>query len=579
MHLIQRILSASVLLVIGGIAAAGQPVIDATTGRAIANPPPARWFDHLHMKLELDIPDMTVPWLRGRETLTLDAIGAPRERLALDAEEMHIEAVSRDGRPLAYSHDGKRLVIVLEPAAVPGEPVDIVIEYTLDDPTADGNGLRWSTGDPAGEGETARAPQIQVTGQPKYNRRWYACHDFPNERLTTELIVTVDGKFQVCSNGRLVGKGRSEDGRTVWRWLQDKPHVNYLVTLVIGRFDIVGVGGPGSARPGLAMPVYVPVGAGEHAKEVFAATPKAIAFLEELFDEPYPWDKYAQLCVRNFNWGGMENTSATMLSERAALAKPGTQDNLIVHEAAHQWTGDLLTCKSWGHLWLNEGWATYSVALWQEHLADEADKDSAYMNVVRRWYEGQRRSNRTTAPNDPAMVSTRYLDSEEVFSKANNPYSKGAFMLHMLRMQLGDELFFRATHEYIDRFKFKEVETDDFRGVFEDVSGVNLERFFGQWAYRPGMPRLSVDFKWFSESGELSISVEQTQTLNADNPAFAFELPVEITTEDGASRMLTVWVDQRISEQRFTLDSPPSKATVDPKMTVLAGHEIRKDLN
>jgi aminopeptidase N len=367
--------------------------------------------------------------------------------------------------------------------------------------------------------------------------------------------------------------------------VQARGHVNYLVALAIAKFAVIDLGGPESGRPGLSLPVYTPVGTEENVRAVFANTGRMVALFERLFDEPYPWDKYAQAMVRDFAAGGMENTSCTFLAVGTSRSRErGSQDDLISHELAHQWFGDLVTCRSWEHLWLNEGWATYSEALWAEHFSPEGEPRTpeagraAYFRSILGAARGQRRRNQGSAPEREALVSNRYRNPDAVFTKADDPYGKGAMVLHMLRERLGDEAFFAGTRLYLDRFKDRCAETEQFRRCMEEASGQSLERFFWQWCERPGIARLAVDLEWDEEGGSLSVAVEQTQRIDRLNPAYAFGLPLYVKFDDGTDEWLDIVVDGRQASGVFTLKGKPSQVSVDPNLTVLAATQVRKPL-
>jgi aminopeptidase N len=648
-----RLALGAALIGVAGVPAVAQeeaPWVDAATGQDLAHWPPDRHFDFLHMKLEIRIPDMGVPRYWATETLAVAAIGKARERIELDAVGMSISSVRVNGRGAAFTHKDGKLVVEMGGesgrggGAAVGRRIELTIDYTLEYAVATGNGVNWSAGKPEAENETDRAAQIHTQGEAEYARTWFVCHDEPNEKMTTELLVTVPDGFMVCSNGRLVGKthrgtapegapsfadvrdgtarfarttpppsarqasqtpppperggggsvggapsggapsGLPVRGWTTWHWLQDKPHPSYLVTRVVGKFEVVGVGGTGSARPGLALPVYTKIGTGERVKGLFAKTPDMVAFYEQEFAQPYPWDKYAQVIVRNFHWGGMENTSATTLHGGAVVGGPGSQDDLISHELAHQWTGDLVTCKSWEHAWLNEGWASICEALWDEHEAATSQKKSsgrsAYERKIYGFYVTERATNHTSAPVNPSMVS-HFGSAEARFTSPDNIYSKGAMILHMLRVRLGAETFRAGTRLYLERMKYKCAETDDFRQALEEVSGQSLERFFDQWAKRPGLPRLAIELEWDEAGKKLNVVVEQTQKIDGDNPAYAFTLPLYVKTGeegDGGGRYVYVDTDRTRTEASFALAAAPSGVEVDPHLSVLAEHRISKPL-
>jgi aminopeptidase N len=239
-----------------------------------------------------------------------------------------------------------------------------------------------------------------------------------------------------------------------------------------------------------------------------------------------------------------------------------------------------VTYKSWEHTWLGEGWASYAEALWAEHAAgdDPARAKRAYQRQIAANITTERLTNRTFAPLFPALASNRYNSPIEVFMRANNVYSKGAAVLHMLRMRLGDEVFRRAAREYIERYKFKEVETDDFRRVLEDVSGLSLEQFFDQWVGRPGTPRLEFELSWDEAASELTISAAQTQQIDADNPAYALSIPIEVDLGETRKEVLRFDVDTRTATRAYTLASKPVDVTIDPEMVNAAWTRVKKPL-
>lgn len=554
------------------------PRIDAETGRDLANYPPPLHFDHLHMRLELDIPTMSQPRLAGRQRITAIAIGSPRQTMILNAQGMTIRSVLAEDRPVSFTHDGQRLDIHFPEPIAPGHQVEVTIAYDLDFASHRGIGLTWSSGRDVAANETDAAPQIHAQGQPENNRMWFPCHDFPNDRLTTEIILTVEDGFEACSNGRLVSREPVGEGRTRWHWRQDQSHPVYLVTLVVGKFEVIDLGGPESARPGLPMKVYAPHGSGRRVERSFGRTPDMIAHFEALFDEPLPWDKYDQLLVRNFRAGAMENTSATTFQAAFAMMGRDGVEPIVAHELVHHWFGNLVGYKSWEHLWIGEGWASMGEALWAEASATPDQAAREYQRVIARFFGQQRGRNRTTAPLAPAMVSRYYAHPDQNFFKSNDVYSKGAFVLHLLRMRLGDETFFKGVRLFIDRFKFTQVETDDFRMCLEEVSGESLERFFDQWCHRPGLPRLDVQVRWDAESSCLRVRAEQTQTINADNPAYAMEVPIYVTFAEGEGRYVYLRTDQRVAEQTWAFDEPPADVVVDPYFASGAPCRVDKSL-
>ncbi len=603
--------AAFVLAIVGGVAPVawgqgggegGSLRFEEETGRSLANYLPHRDFDHTHMLLELDFADFEHEAAAVcRCHLTMTPIGSPREAVRLDAEGMTISGVSLEGEgELSFVHEGSELRVPLPRAVEPGESITLVIEYTLgqEQLKPDGEALSWSPPTRSPDNASEEVPMLHSQGEPEYAKRWFPCFDHPNERLATELVVTVHDGFEVVSNGRLVSKEGVGEGRTRWHWDQELPHAPYLVSLVIGKFDVVEVAGPDSAMPGVPMPVYGPVGSAEKIRSGFANTPAMVAYFGVLFDEPYPWAKYSQAIVRDFAAGAMENTSATTFFPFAAAAEGGTLDDIISHELVHQWFGDLVTCKDWEHLWLQEGWATFGEALWSEHQArvealaggespEEADAAArrAYLRGMRNNFrQASRGAGRTSAPEDAALASKLYRNPEHVFMKANNPYSRGACVLHMLRERLGDRVFWAGVHLYLDRCKFSAAETDDFRKCMEEVSGESLERFFDQWVYRAGSARVEVELAWearserFEGPGTLTVTLRQAQEINADNPAYAMVVPLYLKFEEGGGEYLYIETDEREVVRSYDLARPPADTVIDPYNWNIVNARVTRDI-
>jgi len=561
--------------------------IDEATGRDILNYAPHRLVDFTHMRLEIDIPDMNAPRFKATSTLSFEPIAEPVSELPLDAHYLTIRSIQAQGHSVDWTHDDHELVVEFEPPVDVGERLELVIRYEAEDPP---RGLVWTPESAAWPGRPA---QIHTQGQPETNSYWFPCHDFPNERLTTELIVTVPPGYLVSANGRLVSReesraGASGDagtvrsrGRETFHWLQDEPHPNYLVSLVVGRFDVVDVakarGMTGRTSVPLEMPVYVPPGRGPDVARTYGNTAEMVRVFERLFDEPYPWDRYAQLVVWNFMAGGMENTAATTMYGTALFDETAAMDfdldGLIAHELAHQWYGDLITCRTWEHLWLNEGLATYGEALWFEHV----DGELGYQREMVRNFDYLIGTDRANAPLQQPMVSKAYLDPDHVFDRESDVYSKGASVLHMLRQRLGDELFFRGLREYTDRFRQRSVETIDLRHTFEAVSGESLQRFFTQWCERPGIPVLDVSIDWDEGDKALRIDLEQTQNIDDWNPAFALELPVWIAERpNSGGRIVRIPIEQRSATAVVPARRDPAMVVIDPRMEVLSELRVRQ---
>jgi aminopeptidase N len=293
-----------------------------------------------------------------------------------------------------------------------------------------------------------------------------------------------------------------------------------------------------------------------------------IAEFERVFGHPYPYPKYAQSCVADFTYGGMENTSATTMFDGALRMAgdsfEGSYDGLVAHELAHQWWGDLVTCRHWSEGWLNEGFATYSEIVWLEKDAGREAADYARLEQMVAYQIEDGRDYRRP------IVETRYRYPSEIFDR--HLYEKGALVLHMLRAYLGDAAWRRSLKRYVTRHAFAPVETADLRRACEEETGLNLGWFFDQWIDAAGHPELKVKRAYNERTRLLTLRIEQVQSSSERTPA-VYRLPLEVDVAVGSSRT-TYPIDlrERVETIRIPLRGRPKYVAIDP------AHHIMKSL-
>jgi len=446
--------------------------------------------------------------LRGTVTHHLTPIAEPLSRIPFNLEELVVDAVKVAGRETRFHHEGGLLEVFLSPALLPGREVPISITYHGSPRT----GLNFTAPDKA---YPTRPYTAWSQGQDEYSRYWWPSHDFPNQRSTTEMVVTAPGKYEVISNGRLVSVSKNRDMR-IWHWLQEIPHVSYLVSLVVGEFDRWS-----EEVDGVPLDYYVPVGRRKDGERSFARTGDMVRCLSAFAGEPYPYAKYAQVVVPDFTWGGMENTSATTLTDvllQDERSQPDYDlDSLLAHELSHQWFGDLVTCREWAHAWLNEGMASYCEYVWDEWYQGEDEAQQRRLNDASAYLAEDARYRRP-------IVWRVYTEPIELFDV--HLYEKGAWVFWMLRNILGDDVFKRAVQTYVVRHRNGLVTTSDLVRVFEDVSGKTLGWFFDEWVYGAGHPEFEVSCSWDEDAGAARIAVKQTQKVEGDT--HLFRMPVRV---------------------------------------------------
>jgi aminopeptidase N len=553
-------------------AAAGAPTANApgSPGAAPATTPAApeplrtagdRPVDIRDIKLELKV-DLEGKKVDGDATLQIRDI-RPTQSINLDAVGFQVKQVtlakgSDNPVPAKYTYDGNKLGIDLGSRWTPGQEGVIHVAYHVQDPK---DGLHFFA---PSKSEPDVPLLVWSQGEPTSNRYWIPCYDEPDQRQTTEIIATVPAGNEVVSNGKLLSRKENTGAKTVtYDWRQDKPHPSYLVTLVVGKFDVVQ-----EEWEGVPVMYYVAPGRKPEVQPTFARTRDMLSYFSKQFGVRYPWDKYAQVMCYQFG-GGMENTSATTMGDRILLDERSlldrNSDSIISHELAHQWWGDMITCRDWSHLWLNEGFASYAEALWDEHHKSRDDYTYNMHGKARGAIEGGK-----TRP----VMDRHYTSPGAMFD--GRSYPKGAWVLHMLRHELGDEAFWKGIKQYATEHQLQSAESGDFRRSMEKATGRDLERFFYDWVERPGNPDLEVTTEYLPDDHQAKIVVKQTQAGEA------YHFPLKVVLHMAGSATPTV-LEQQMTDKEVTLRIPLTdsltRVDVDPDQAVLSDIKETKPAN
>jgi aminopeptidase N len=469
----------------------------------------SRSYDVQHYRIEVSF-DEAQRKVIGKVSTTLVPFFPALQHVVFDAEEMSITSVVlRGGTPLTYTVGPKTLDIALDRPYSYRDTLTLITEYSC----TPRRGLFFIQPDSAYP-NTPR--QIWTQGEDMDNHFWFPCYDFPNDRATSEVLATVRSSYTALSNGRLVKVSENRtNGTKTYHWKLSKPHASYLVMLAIGEYAVLK-----DSVGKLPLEYYVYPNQVDDARICFSSTPDVMNFFSERIGYKYPWEKYAQVLIRDFTAGGMENTSACSLLDHitvydARQRVDHSPTSLIAHELAHQWWGDLVTCKDWRHLWLNEGFASYFDPLYHEHSLGRDEFDYSM-------YEAQQ-----AGINGDKTLGRKPIVS--VGSYGTNLYPRGASVLHMLRFLLGDSLFFRSLTHYVTKHQFGVVETNDLKVAIEETTGQNLHWFFDQWVYKAGYPMFAVSYTWEDSTKSIRLHVEQTQKLDSLTGLFRTPVDIEIT--------------------------------------------------
>ncbi len=475
------------------------------------NPDRPGQVNHIFLDLKLDIPNKS---FQGICKITLTPIRNDIKELTLDAMNLGIKSVLIKNISQPFDYDGEKLIIHLL-QKLPEAKTEIEIHYQVNQPQ---RGLYFIEPD---EHYPHKPVQVWTQGEDEDSRFWFPCFDYPGQLATSEIRVQIPKPLIAVSNGELI---QLEDKGTeqIYHWSQKQIHPTYLMTLAVGNFAELT-----DHYQNIPVTYYVEKGREADGLRSMGKTPKMIEFFAETFGYPYPFPKYAQVCVDDFIFGGMENTSTTLLTDRCLLDERAALDNrntesLVAHELAHQWFGDLVVIKHWSHAWIKEGMASYSEVLWTAMEYGSSDAVYYMLGEARNYLEED--SSRYRRP----IVTNIYREAIELYDR--HLYEKGACVYHMIRSILGEQLFTKAIHTFVQDNAHKTVETIDLLRAIEKSTGFNLLWLFDQYVFRGGHPEYKISYSWDQDNHLAKLTVIQTQVKEDEKSDFKnlFDLKIPI---------------------------------------------------
>jgi aminopeptidase N len=529
--------------------------------QAMADEPFARSkdYDLQHSRIALKF-DVEQKKLIGDVTHTISVLKDNTNKLVFDSVGLTIESVTLNKTPAKFETLATKLIVPLASAARKGEKFEVEIKYQ----GKTTKGLYFILPD---KDYPNQPREIWTQGESEDTRNYIPTYDYPNDRLTTETILTVPAAWITVANGKLIGVKDAGNGMKTWTWQESLPSSTYLITVVAGEFDEVK-----DTWRGKPVTYYAPKGRGDRLKINYGRTPQMLELFSKKLGVDYPWEKYAQSMVDDFVAGGMENSSATtnasssLVHPLLALEYATGQDPLISHELGHQWFGDLVTCKDWGNIWLNEGFATFMEYLWVENYFPKDQGEYERWSNIHEWFE---QSDLWAKP----IVRHDFDDSSEF---DGNAYGKGGLVLYMLRHQIGDDAFYSGLKHYLEVNRGKNVVTADLVKAIEDEAHINVDQFFTQWIYGAGAPKFDLSYSYDDTKHQVTLKVKQTQKIEGRVGLFRIPTDVEIATASGAkSYLITV----SKGEEAFALpaDSAPIMVLFDKGGHILKTAESHKE--
>lgn len=528
----------------------------------IVQQPPLRTYHVQNYSLTLHF-DETRGEVFGDEAVTLEPLSKGFKRFYLNSSGLTIETVrlvtARGSEPLSFQVEDPRLWIRLDRVYGPRDRLTVRIVYHgfpragLFFVNPNPNYPEWPT-------------EIWSQGEPEFNHYWFPCWDYPNDMATSETITIVPDGQSVVSNGKLI-RVTHHAGQTTYDWLESIPHSSYLISIAVGTWRKVS-----DHYRNIPVDYYVPSHVDEAtARRSFHLTPDMLGFFSRAAGVTYPYEQYAQVAVHNYIFGGMENVSATTLTDETLHDERADDDYssqaLVAHELGQEWFGDLVQGRDWGNIWLNESFATYMEALYTQY---HEGNDAFRFEMMKDQLKAQRQDREDYLR---PIVDDHYRYPLQMFDSIT--HEKGAVVLDMLRNILDGtqeasqpasqkELLFRALKSYLIRYRARAVDTADLIRTIEAVTDRHLGWFFHEWVFMAGFPHYRVTSKY--DPGTRSETVTVLQVQRGDGVPQTFEMPVELAFygANDKSKWVEVLDNQRTQKFRIPLDFEPKWADFDP---------------
>ena len=526
----------------------------------------SRDFDALHYRIELRF-DEDRQAFQGKTTVTLKPFRDDFNRCALDAVTFRVLSVmDESSRALDFEQTEVQLVVHLSRPSKRGESLSFTVTYAAED-LGDPNGRRPGINFVP---ESADNPRLILARSfAEGARHWFPCYDHPNDKATQEVIATIPRNYRALSNGTMVKVEEDPSvGTKTVHWSQERPHSTYLSMFAAGPYDVVE-----DALENLPINYWAYEGWMTEAMNSFSRTPEIVDFLAGYYGCPFPWAKYDQITVPG--GGGAECTSATLLGQNMVHDARGEQDFpsqgwLIVHEAAHQWWGDLVTCRDWGHTWINESFGTYSEVMFAEYESGKEDADVNLLGKKNQYlHEAYTRYMRP-------IVFHRWETPGQNFDR--HTYQKAAAVVHMMRWILNEKPFRETLSHFLNKHAYQPADTHDFLTAVKEITGQNLDWFFEQWLLSPGHPIFQVETNWDEVTNKLTWRIKQVQDVAGRVPIFRTPVVLGLATSEGR-RSETVWLSKQEDEFTFDCDRKPLMVRFDEGNYLLKEWTFKKPLD
>lgn len=506
-------------------------------------------YDVVYQRLELEV-DLAIYKVSGDVTTWFKAVSSMQDITFELAGELNVTQVTMRAQPLSFAHESNLLTIQLPQTVSPGLLDSLSIKYSGQPPRTQ-QAFTTTT--------IARKPVLYTLSQPYGAKDWWPCKQSLNDKIDSiDVIITAPSQYTAVSNGVLKGVTTVSNGKKRTAFKHRYPIPAYLVAIAVAEYEVyshtVGTGVD-------AFPIvnYIYPGSLSQARQNTPITVEIMEFFESVFG-PYPY-RNEQYGHAQFGWsGGMEHATISFMGS--------FQTDLIAHELAHQWFGNQITCGSWSDIWLNEGFATYAEALYFESISKPS-----FINFKKSLVKDI-----TAYPGGSIYIHRKEdLTDSRIFDYRLS-YQKSAMVVHMLRMKLGDDAFYRGLRNYLNdpALVYGYAYTEDLRSHMEAASNANLISFFYNWVYGEGYPQYEIG--WHQPAtNNLTINIKQTTSVPSSVEFFDSPIKIRVVYKN-SNDYEDLIVNNTYNNQTFHLvvREEISEILFDPEYDIISANNIVK---